>query len=121
VILFQREHSTRTLVSRVDFVSAPGISPAGVYRPGGPAALVTGRCVFRFDRGAGRFRLATVHPGQTVGEIRKHTGFEFDVPERVPPTPEPDTETLALLRGQLARALDETYPAFAARSLGDAE
>jgi glutaconate CoA-transferase subunit B len=121
VILFQREHSTRTLVSRVDFVSAPGTSPAGVYRPGGPAALVTGRCVFRFDRGAARFRLATVHPGQTVGEIRTHTGFEFDVPERVPPTLEPDTDTLALLRGEIARALDETYPAFAARSLGDAE
>jgi glutaconate CoA-transferase subunit B len=120
VILFQLEHSTRTLVSRVDFVSAPGISPAGVYRPGGPVALVTGRCVFRFDRGAARFRLGTLHPGQTIDEIRKNTGFEFDIPEHVTRTPEPDGETLALLRGEVARAIGETYPAFAARSLGDA-
>ena len=54
VILLQPEHSRRTLVSEVDFVSAPGVSPPGVYRPGGPIALVTGRCVFRFDRDAAR-------------------------------------------------------------------
>src|SRR6266852_6230105 len=50
VILFRTEHSRRTLVERVDFVSAPGTSPPNVYRPGGPAALVTPRCVFLFDR-----------------------------------------------------------------------
>jgi glutaconate CoA-transferase subunit B len=120
VILFQPEHSTRTLVSRVDFVSAPGVSPAGVYRPGGPIALLTGRCVFDFDGGAARFRLATVHSGQTVQEIRDNTGFEFEVPEQVPTTPGPDTETLALLHGEVGRAIAETYPVFAANVLGHA-
>ena len=118
VILFQPEHSTRTLVRRVDFVSAPGVSPAGVYRPGGPVALVTGRCVFSFDRGAARFRLQTVHPGQTAEDIRANTGFDFDVADPVQATPEPDTATLALLRGDIGQALAETYPAFAARVLG---
>lgn len=42
VILFREEHSPRTLVERVDFVSAAGVSPPGEYRPGGPYALVTG-------------------------------------------------------------------------------
>ena len=53
VILFQPEHTRRTLVSQVDFVSAPGVSPPGVYRPGGPVALVTGplRLPFRPRRG----------------------------------------------------------------------
>jgi glutaconate CoA-transferase, subunit B len=119
VILFQPEHSTRTLVPRVDFISAPGVSPSGVYRPGGPVALVTGRCVFRFDRRAARFRLGTLHPGQTIQEVRESTGFEFDVPEHLPTTADPDAETLALLRGEVAREIAETYPAFAARSLGD--
>ena len=67
VILFQPEHTRRTLVSQVDFISAPGVSPPGVYRPGGPVALVTGRCVFSFDRSAGRFRLET---GASRGERR---------------------------------------------------
>jgi glutaconate CoA-transferase subunit B len=120
VILFQPEHSTQTLVSRVDFVSAPGVSAAGVYRPGGPVALVTGRCVFGFDRERARFRLETAHPGQTVEGIRANTGFEFDAPARVPPTAEPDAETLSLLRGEVGRAIGETYPAFAERVFGRA-
>jgi glutaconate CoA-transferase subunit B len=120
VILLQPEHTTRTLVQRVDFVSAPGVSPPGVYRPGGPVALVTGRCVFRFDRDTARFSLASVHAGETVATIRDNTGFDFDLPEEVPLTPEPDARTLALLHGSVATALAETYPEFAARVLGQA-
>jgi glutaconate CoA-transferase, subunit B len=120
VILFHPAHTARTLVSRVEFVSAPGVSPPGVYRPGGPVALVTGRCVFRFDRAAARFRLASVHPGETVAGIRDNTGFDFDASDHVPETPEPDAETLALLHGEVGRALAETYPEFAARVLGQA-
>src|SRR6266849_10397504 len=33
VILFRTEHSRRTLVPRVDFISAPGVSETNVYRP----------------------------------------------------------------------------------------
>ena len=120
VILFKPEHSTRTLVPRVDFVSAPGVSPAGVYRPGGPSALVTGRCVFDFDRDAARFRLATIHPGQTMQDIRDNTGFEFDAPEEVAATLEPDAETLAVIRGEVCREIAGTYPVFAAGILGHA-
>ena len=46
VILFRLEHTRRTLVHKVDFISAPGTSPENVYRPGGPIALVTNRCLF---------------------------------------------------------------------------
>src|SRR5215218_9584334 len=38
VILFRTEHSRRTLVRDVDFISAPGTSAPNVYRPGGPIA-----------------------------------------------------------------------------------
>ncbi len=58
VILFRLEHTRRTLVERVDFISAPGASPENVYRPGGPIALITNRCLFTFDRMRRRFRLA---------------------------------------------------------------
>ena len=52
VILFRVEHTPRTLVEKVDFVSAPGTSAPGVYRPGGPYALVTGALRFSLRRGA---------------------------------------------------------------------
>jgi glutaconate CoA-transferase subunit B len=47
VILFRWEHSRRTLVRQVDFISAPGVSEPGVHRPGGPIALMTNLCLFR--------------------------------------------------------------------------
>jgi glutaconate CoA-transferase subunit B len=118
VILFRLEHSRRTLVEKVDFVSAPGTSPHNVYRPGGPIALVTGRCLFAFDRQRRRFRLASVHPGHTAAEIGKHTGFAFDLPRHVAATPAPSAETLRILRTVVAPRLAEVYPQFAADVLG---
>jgi glutaconate CoA-transferase subunit B len=118
VILFREEHTRRVLVPKVDFVSAPGMSAPDVYRPGGPHALVTSRCVFAFDRAQGRFRLASVHPGHSTEEVLEHTGFAFDIPELVPPTPAPDEASLALIRGSVGKAIAETYPRFAARVLG---
>ncbi len=115
VILFREEHTPRVLVPKVDFVSAPGTSPANVYRPGGPYALVTGRCVFMFDRARGRFRLASVHPGHTPEEVRDETGFTFDAPAHVPTTALPDAQALALIRGPVRSAVARTYPAFAER------
>lgn len=118
VILFRTEHSRRTLVPRVDFVSAAGTSPPNVYRRGGPIALVTNRCFFTFDRARGRFTLESVHPGHTLDEVVENTGFDFDRPENVPTTPLPSAETLALMRGPVAAELAEVYPEFAARIFG---
>ena len=119
VILFRVEHTPRTLVEKVDFVSAPGTSAPGVYRPGGPYALVTGRCIFRFDAARGRFRLASLHHGHSLDEVRDSTGFDFDATDAPPVTPAPSAETMALIRGPVGAALTEVYPRFAARFLGD--
>jgi glutaconate CoA-transferase subunit B len=118
VILFRTEHSRRTLVPKVDFISAPGGSPGNVYRRGGPIALVTSRCQFDFDRARRRFRLASVHPGHSVGEVIENTGFDFDRPAEVPTTPAPSADTLHLLRTVVAPMLAEVYPQFAKRVFG---
>jgi len=115
VILFRTEHSRRTLVPKVDFVSAPGGSPPNVSRNGGPIALVTNRCLFDFDRARARFRLASVHPGHSVAEVSENTGFKFDHPTDVPVTPAPSAETLHLMRAVVAPMLAEVYPEFARR------
>jgi glutaconate CoA-transferase subunit B len=114
VILFREEHSRRVFVEKVDFVSAPGTSDPGVYRPGGPHALVTGLALFSFDKTRRRFRLESVHPGHSVEEVLDNTGFAFDRPAQVPSTPAPDAATLTLLRGGIRDELAETYPRFAA-------
>jgi glutaconate CoA-transferase, subunit B len=116
VILFRTEHSRRTLVPKVDFISAPGVSEASVYRPGGPIALVTNCCLFSFANG--RFTLTSVHPGHTTEEVLENTGFNFDRPDSVPETPAPTSETLRLMREVVAPQLAEVYPQFAAQVFG---
>jgi glutaconate CoA-transferase subunit B len=118
VILFRLEHSRRTLVPKVDFISAAGGSPDNVFRPGGPIALITNRCLFDFDRARRRFRLASVHPGHSVAEVIENTGFDFDWPAEVPITPAPTPETLHLMRNVVAPQLAEVYPQFAKSVFG---
>ncbi len=112
VILFREEHSPRVFVDKVDFISAPGVSE-GIVRNGGPYALLTGLALFDFDKSQKRFRLRSVHRGVSAADVRANTGFDYDAPADVPATPEPDAETLALLRGRVTTELAETYPQFA--------
>ncbi len=105
VILFREEHSRRVLVPEVDFISAAGA----------PYALLTERALFGFDRARGRFRMESVHPGHDLDEVIENTGFDFDRPDRAPETPTPDAETLALIRGPVAKEIAQTYPRFAKR------
>jgi len=107
VILFREEHSRRTLVPKVEFVSARGE----------PKALLTGKALFGWQKDRRRFRLESVHPGHTVEEVRDDTGFDFDFQE-VTATREPTGEELALLRGPVARSIRADYPDFTRKVWG---
>jgi glutaconate CoA-transferase subunit B len=117
-ILFREEHSRRVLVPRVEFVSAPGSSPPGVWRRGGPQALLTGKALFAWQPERRRFRLESVHPGSSLEEVREATGFDFDCEAEVPVTAEPSAAELALLRGPVAREIAANYPAFGRKVWG---
>ena len=43
-------------------------------------------------------RLASVHPGASVEEIRRNTAFELEIPANVPETRAPSDAELRLLR-----------------------
>jgi len=118
VILFRWEHSRRTLVEQVDFISAPGTSPPNVYRPGGPRALITNLCLFDFVKETGRFRLASIHPGHTLEEVRDHTGFDFEIPGTILETPVPSAKTLHIIRHSVAAKIADPYPVFAETVFG---
>ena len=119
VILFREEHTPRVFVEKVDFISAPGVSPEGVFRSGGPVALLTGKGLFRFDKTRPGFDLESVHPGHDLAEIKQATGFRFGHDAEPRQTPLPDRSTLDLLRGRVFDELAETYPEFAAQMRRD--
>ena len=105
VILFREEHSRRVLVEKVDFVSASG----------NPAALITGKALFSWQRDKRRFRLESVHPGSSAEDVRENTGFDFDALPMISQTPVPTEEELDLIRDKVAPEIAADYPEFARR------
>ncbi|MFF2198397.1 CoA-transferase subunit beta [Streptomyces sp. NPDC058157] len=96
-------HSPRVFVERVDMVSGVGYDRA---EAAGPSAsrfhrlprVVSDLGVFDFAGPGHAMRLASVHPGVTVEEVRAATGFELSIGEEVPFTREPTDEELRLIR-----------------------
>lgn len=115
VILFREEHTPRALIEKVDFISTPGVSDNGVYRSGGPIALLTSKALFRFDKARPGFDLQSIHPGHDLAGIKDATGFQFAHESQPEQTALPDSQTLALLRGRVYDEVAETYPDFAAQ------
>jgi glutaconate CoA-transferase subunit B len=112
VILFREDHTPRTLVETLDFVSAaPGEGRRG-DRNDGPRALVTGRCVFAFDSKRRRFRLEQLFPGESLDSVAANTGFAFDTAAGDLARPVPaalEAEIADVVATEVAR----DYPGFA--------
>lgn len=97
------KHSRRVFVAKVDLVCGVGYDRAAAA---GPSAtrfhriprVVSDLGVFDFATPDRSMRLASLHPGVTVGEVREATGFELCVPDAVPFTREPTAEELRLIR-----------------------
>lgn len=94
-------HSVRVFVERVDMVSGVGhdrAEAAGVTRFHRLPRVVSDLGVFDFQTPDRSMRLASLHPGVTVDQVRDATGFALAVPDDVPYTREPSAEELRLIR-----------------------
>lgn len=120
-VVFRTEHTRRSLVERVDFVSAAGSTPPDVLRLGHPTKVVTPKATFRFEQDAGVLKLDTIHPPWTLDDIRANTGFDLEANGPIPPTPAPSDEELHVLRHVIRRKMIDTgtYAEWAQRSLGN--
>jgi len=100
-------HERRRLVDRVSFVTSPGYgdgSPGWRKRNGilggGPVAIITTLCVFRFPEGGGEAYVDSVHPGHTIDEVRGETGWSMKVDSVVGETLPPTEAELAAIRSR---------------------
>ena len=98
-------HERRRLVERVSFITSPGHgdgSPDWRRRHGllggGPAAIITTLCVFRFPPNGGEAYVDTVHPGRTLAEVREATGWDVTFGAAVGETPRPTEAELREIR-----------------------
>lgn len=118
IILFREEHSPRTLVKNVDFISAPGVSDDNIYRPGGPKYLLTNRALFKFNKKQKKFSLYKLNMNETLDSIIELTGFDFDVDKNLSEMDFPDKTRIETLRKYIAPMVSEFYPEFANRIWG---
>ena len=101
-LLIIMKHERRRLVPRVDFVTSPGWGPGPKWREsqgltrGGPAHLITTLGVFEFPHG--RAVLSGLHPGVDLAEVRRRTGWELEVSDRLETLPPPGPEQMAVIR-----------------------
>ena len=98
-------HERRRLVDRVSFVTSPGHGDGsrGWRRHhgllgGGPVAIITTLCVFRFPPEGGEAYVDTVHPGSTLAEVREATGWDVKVDSNVGETLPPTEDELREIR-----------------------
>ncbi|MFJ8466964.1 CoA-transferase subunit beta [Streptomyces swartbergensis] len=91
-------HSRRVFVERVDMVCGVGYDRSAGARHHRIPRVVSDLGVFDFATADRSLRVASLHPGVTVEQVREATGFELTVPEMVPPTREPTAEELRLMR-----------------------
>jgi len=111
--LFGREyvmmpyHERRNFVEKVDYVSGVGY-PGGLagrrklgLDRGGPALVVTPKCIFDFDREEGLMKVRSIHPGVSAQELQAATGFDLGDLSKIPTTPMPTAEELLLIRTRI--------------------
>lgn len=108
VILFRTEHSPRTFVPAVDFVTAAGR----------PNMVVTPLAVLAPEGASGRLVLRSWHPGQTAESVQAATGFRLGLEPGAAETPPPAASELTALRDRVYPSLTAAYPRFVAAQTG---
>src|SRR6266540_3678918 len=99
--------SARSFVERIDFRTSPGNlggasgRAAKGWQGKGPTVVVTDLGRYDFDPLTGEMRLAAIHPGVTLDEVRAATGWDLRVAPDLETTPDPSAEELRLIREEL--------------------
>jgi glutaconate CoA-transferase subunit B len=103
-LVIMDRHSPRRFLEKVDFITTPGY----LYGPGareaeglsegtGPSKVITDLCLLDFESRTKRMRLIATHPGITIDDVIKATGFELLIADKVGITSPPSLEDLRIL------------------------
>lgn len=95
IYLYVPRHSKLTFAAQIDFVTGLGHVP---QRKAGKGPLYLISDLGQFDWAHGRMRLISHHPGVSVDDVRKKTGFELEIAPDLHETIPPNAEEVRLLR-----------------------
>ncbi|MHA1191918.1 MAG: CoA-transferase subunit beta [Promethearchaeota archaeon] len=103
-LIIMDRHGPRRFIEKVDFITTPGF----LYGPGareeeglsedtGPSRVITDLCLMDFEPESKRMRLIATHPGISIDDVIKATGFELIIADDVETTIPPTKEDLRIL------------------------
>jgi len=99
--------SIRRFTNKIDYITTPGYlsgpssrEKAGLFSNTGPYKVITNMAVMGFDEKTKRMKLESIHPGYTIDDIVRNTGFELII-EDVKQTEPPTEQELKILREEI--------------------
>lgn len=98
IYLYVPRHSRVTFVGKLDFVSGLGHTPQR-KRGAGVRYLISD--LGQFDWVNGKMRLTHLHPGVTLDQVTKKTGFKLEIAPDLTQTEPPSVEEVQLLRDKI--------------------
>ncbi|MEM1546221.1 MAG: CoA-transferase [Candidatus Methanomethylicia archaeon] len=103
-ILIIMPHEARRFPEKVDFITSPGFLRGKWERKqlglkgGGPVKVITDLAILGFDEGTGEMILESIHPGVTVEDVKKNTGWDLKISRDLKTTENPSEKDLLILR-----------------------
>ncbi|MDO9537338.1 MAG: CoA-transferase, partial [Thermoplasmata archaeon] len=94
----------KRFLNKIDYITSPGHLTGGNSRKetglvgGGPAAVITEKCIFRFDEGTKEMYLDSLHPGVTVEEIKDNVSWDLKVANDLKETERPTIEEVDFMK-----------------------
>ena len=101
-------HDPRRFVGKLDFLTTPGYltgpgarEAAGLPKGTGPHRVITDLAILGYHEQTKRMEVRSLHPGVTLEQVKKATGFDLEVKEPLETTRPPTEEELRILRDEV--------------------
>lgn len=100
--LYTPRHDLKTFVpaEKLDFISGVGFKDGktSICGGSGPQCVITDLAYLTFEETSKLMKVETIHPGIDIEEIKKSTGFELIIPDKIKTTIPPTSEEIKILR-----------------------
>ena len=122
IIMFRTEHTKRTFVEKVSYISGAGTSPEGFSRRTKEVKVITPMAVLVLNQETRVLELDSVHPGYTAEQVQENTGFDLGIKGDIPTTPPITEDEIRTLRTTVKAHMieSETYPDLARTRIQEA-
>jgi len=103
-LVIMMAHERRRFKEKVDYITSPGYGEGRDWREvkgirgGGPCTVITTLGIFKFQEETKEMYLDSVHPGITIEDVKRNTGWDLKIGNPVKVTAPPNEEELAIIR-----------------------